>query len=381
MLLGLLEQPEQFVDHIKRFTTSLTMQIIYGVRIVSEEDPLLKSLFHFFDRFSDISLSLTAILLDTFPVLRYIPSILLPRKKEAEVLHKKEHAIFLSLYLGMKQKMLEGKAPTCFAHDLARVQAQEGMSDDDAAYTIGSLLQGGLGSTTETLTGFVKAMALFPDVVKAAQVELDRVCGDRLPSLDNWSELVYTRGCLKEALRWMPVSPIGIPHALTRDDDYMGYYLPRGATVIYNVRAIHKDPDRFPRPEIFDPNRWATDTQTAAQAATNADVRQRDHFMFGAGRRLCQGIHIAERSLFLAISRILWAFDIRPAVDPDTGRQIPIPDADDLQGGIFVMPRPFRTTIVPRSDLKARLIRNAWDDAAQSSLDESLQWKVGLNTT
>lgn len=112
------------------------------------------------------------------------------------------------------------------------------MTDDQAAYTSGSLLQGGLGSTTETLTGFVKAMMTFPNVVKAAQDELDRVCGHRMPELDDAPELPYVRGCVKESLRWMPASPLGIPHALTRDDEYMGYRLPKGATVIYNVRSV-----------------------------------------------------------------------------------------------------------------------------------------------
>lgn len=112
------------------------------------------------------------------------------------------------------------------------------MSDDEAAYTCGSLLQGGLGSTTETLTGFVKAMVLHPDVVKAAQDELDRVCGDRMPDLGDWSDLRYIRGCIKEALRWMPASPLGIPHALIKNDEYMGYRLPEGATVICNIRYV-----------------------------------------------------------------------------------------------------------------------------------------------
>lgn len=112
------------------------------------------------------------------------------------------------------------------------------MSDEDAAYTSGSLLQGGLSSTMETLTGFVKAMVMFPNVAKAAQAELDRICGGRMPELDDWPDLCYVRGCIKEALRWFPASPLGVPHALTADNQYMGYRLPKGTTVICNVRLV-----------------------------------------------------------------------------------------------------------------------------------------------
>lgn len=133
----------------------------------------------------------------------------------------------------------------CFAHDLVRVQEEEGLSDAEAAYTAGSLLQGGLGSTTETLTGFVKAMVMFPEVGRAAQAEVDRVCGERMPDLDDWASLSYVRGCVKETLRWMPASPLGIPHALTREDEYLGYRLPKGATVLYNVRYVVASARRF----------------------------------------------------------------------------------------------------------------------------------------
>lgn len=97
--------------------------------------------------------------------------------------------------------------------------------------------------------------------------------------------------------------------------------------------------------------------------------------MFGAGRRMCQGIHIAERSLFLAVSRLLWAFNFQRAVDPATGCEIPLSHDDDLQGGMFVMPRPFQARITPRDDEKARIVKEAWKEASESLLDENLQWK------
>ncbi|KAK6209383.1 hypothetical protein LQW54_006371 [Pestalotiopsis sp. IQ-011] len=219
-------------------------------------------------------------------------------------------------------------------------------------------------------------MVLHPDVVKAAQDELDRVCGDRMPDLGDWSDLRYIRGCIKEALRWMPASPLGIPHALIKNDEYMGYRLPDGATVICNIRAIHNDSERYSDPRLFDPTRWAHDDQTAAESANNAHVSQRDHFMFGAGRRMCQGIHIAERSLYLAVARLLWAFDFAQSIDPITNVEVPISDMDDLQGGMFVMPRPFRAKITPRDACKARLVKEAWSEARTTLLDEHLQWKV-----
>ncbi|KAI1817110.1 cytochrome P450 [Poronia punctata] len=376
MLVDFLERPELFIDHFKRFTTSVTARIVYGSRVLAHNNSIHKALFLSFDRFSEICFSSAATLLDMYPLLRLLPDPLLPAKKLARGYHQAERENFMQLYQDLKKKTREDTAPPCFCREMVRVQEEEGLSDVEAAYTCGSLLQGGLGSTVETLTGFVKAMVLFPNVVKTAQTELDRVCGDRIPDLSDWTNLSYVRGCVKEVLRWLPAGPLGIPHALTTDDEYMGYKLPKGATVICNVRAIHHDPDRYPNPWDFDPTRWIHDDETAAQSATNADVTKRDHFAFGAGRRLCQGIFIAERSLFLAISRLLWGFNFKRVVDIDSGAEIPIPGPEDLQGGMFVMPRPFRATVVPRDEEKERLVRQAWNEASKLYLDErTMQWK------
>jgi cytochrome P450 len=212
-------------------------------------------------------------------------------------------------------------------------------------------------------------MLLFPEVAKAAQEELDRVCGNNFPTLDDEPNLPYIRGCIKESLRWMPTDILGIPHAVTRDDEYMGYTIPKGAGVMWNVWAIHNDPQRHPDPRRFDPIRYINDKQTAAQAANNPDASQRDHLVFGAGRRLCQGMHIAERSLFLAIARLLWTFDFQIPKDQ------PKPDAGDLTEGMLVCPRPFAARIVPRDDRKVAGVKAEWSKM-EELLDEDLQWKV-----
>lgn len=82
------------------------------------------------------------------------------------------------------------------------------------------------------------------------------------------------------------------------------------SVMLYNAnaklsRSIHMDPNRHPDPYKFDPGRYINDHQTAGEASKNADPSKRDYFVFGARRRICQGMHIAERSLFLGMSRML----------------------------------------------------------------------------
>ncbi|KAI1146431.1 cytochrome P450 [Nemania diffusa] len=374
MLLGFLEQPARFFNHIRRYTNSISTQMIFGFRTLDIDDPKLEQLIHGFEKWSELAGSQTAALLDVFPILRRLPDVFLPKKRYAKGLHKKEYDLYVGHYLTAKRKLKEGKAKPCLCSDIVRAQDELKFSDGIAGYLSGSLLEAGSDTSASTLIGFIQALLIFPEVSKLAQAELDSVCGDRIPDLNDLPDLPYIRGCIKESMRWMPTAILGIPHATIRDDEYLGYHIPKGASVMLNVWAIHNDPSRHPDPRRFDPSRWAHDNQTSAGAAINGDASKRDQFVFGAGRRLCQGMHIADRNLFLAMSRLLWAFDFRRPVDKSTGKEI-VPDMEDLTEGLLVCPNPFNADIRPRSEAKAQAVKAEWEKMTEL-LDDELQWKT-----
>ena len=67
------------------------------------------------------------------------------------------------------------------------------------------------GQTVSTIQCLFLAMALYPEVQKKAQEELDNVIGnDRLPEFSDRDSLPYINAVVKELLRWNPVLPLGI---------------------------------------------------------------------------------------------------------------------------------------------------------------------------
>lgn len=142
------------------------------------------------------------------------------------------------------------------------------------AYISGTLLEAGSDTTSSTLYAFVQAMLLYPDVQKQAQKQIDDVVGSsRMPTMEDEPSLPLVRSLMKETLReysycaglveatdqslgWMPTTILGaVPHAVTEDDYYKGYLIPKGAGVMNNVWSINMDPDRSPDPRKFDPSR------------------------------------------------------------------------------------------------------------------------------
>lgn len=80
------------------------------------------------------------------------------------------------------------------------------------------------------------------------------------------------------------------------------------------------DDKTYQNPAAFIPERFAEQTKLAPEYAAG-DWEKRDHYGYGAGRRICPGIHLAERNMFLSIAKLLWAFRFENEMnaDPVTG--------------------------------------------------------------
>ncbi|KAK3306256.1 cytochrome P450 [Chaetomium strumarium] len=377
MLYEMVTQPERCMYNIRRYTNSLTTTMVFGWRSATYGDEKMAQLFDGFEEFAELNQTGIAALVDFFPWLRWLPDFLMPVCAKAKELHRKEKELYLGHWLKAKEQANAGTIMPCASEDLVAAQETEGFSDDEACYFTGTLLEAGSDTTSSTLYAFVQAMLLYPDVQKKAHEEIDRVAGpDRMPTMDDERQLQYIRAIVKETLRWMPCAILGaVPHAVTQDDWYDGYLIPKNAGVLNNVWAIHMDPARHPDPRRFNPDRYQNDFQSLADAAANPDVSKRDQFTFGAGRRICQGMHVAERSLFLGVARMLWAFDFTPAMDGQ-GRPI-IPDQERLTQGFVCQPEEFPVAITPRSDARRKMVVNEWLAAEKECLDPvTKQWRV-----
>ena len=334
-----------------------------------------KQLFQGVDEFTKLIQTATALILDAYPVLQRFPSWMFSVTRRAKKAHAKEKPFFVSNYVEVKEAIKAGTAHPCFCLDMAHRQKSEGFSDEQAGYISGSLLEAGSETTANILYGFVQAMVLFPEVQKRAQEEIDRLVGpNRLPTMEDEPRMQYIRGCVKESMRWMPTAILGFPHALTKDDEYMGYHIPKGASILINVYTIQMDPARSPNPRQFNPDRFKDDVLSSADSAANPDASKRDHYLFGAGRRICQGMHVADRSLFLGISRLLWGFNIEPKIDPVT-RQKTFIDSDKYTEGFVCMPEPFEAEIRVRDIGREHIMREAWAQAGELLDGRTGQWK------
>lgn len=239
-------------------------------------------------------------------------------------------------------------------------------SDDDAhtiKWSAAALYGGGADTTVSTLISFILAMTMFPEAQRKAQEEIDRVTGGtRVPVLADQEHMPYIEAMVSEALRWCPILPMGVPHAISEDMTYKGYDLPKGAYIFPAIWSFTHDPSVYVDPDEFVPERFlAPRNEPDPRWAT-----------FGFGRRVCPGRYLADSSLFLNLAYLVAVFDISKAIDKQGN---PIEPKLDFESGIIAKPKPFPFKITPRSERHVELIKGVekehpWEESDASQLGE-----------
>ncbi|TBU23425.1 cytochrome P450 [Dichomitus squalens] len=362
LVMRLIEQPEEFVHHIRHLFGSSIMRIAYGIEVDDEPIDYLQMAEDTMTIFSE-ALQPGKYLMETLPALRHLPSWMpgATVKCDGERWRPIVWKLVEQPWKLVMAAMREGTARPCMASGLmANVPQSHGQNDqiseEEDIYrgATATAYAGGADTTLSTVQSFFLAMASHPEVLQKAQAELDVVVGPhRLPEFDDMKSLPYVCALVKELLRWRVVVPLAVPHRSLEDDDYRGYLIPKGSMVIANIWAIARDPNVYPNPDVFLPERFLKGGEL------NPDVRDPATFSFGYGRRICPGRHYAASSLFMIAATVLHTLSITAPLGKD-GK--PVPPSGKMTYGLLSYPEPFECVIKPRSEEAEALIKASCGD-------------------
>ncbi|TFK48072.1 cytochrome P450 [Heliocybe sulcata] len=363
LLLNLLTEPGSFLQHLRLAFTAMIMAATYGIEVQDRRDPYIAISDKAMEGISQAGVP-GAFLVNYFPSMKHIPPWVpgagfqgkaLQWKKDAqEMLQKPMEAVKKALREGkgrpsIATKMLQELPPNRTEEHHERLIQDMGAT----AY--------GVSQTVSTAQVFIIAMAMHPQVQQRAQAELDKVVGlGRLPDFADRDSLPYINAIMKELTRWQPVLPVGfrllaVPRASMADDVVNGYFIPEGSVVAACSWSILHDPEHYPHPEEFRPERFLRE-----DGGLDPKVQDPNVAVFGYGRRICPGRHFSDRSLYLVVASILATFDIEPSLDQDGKLESLRPV---MLSGLISHPAPFNCVVKPRTPFAADLIRKSCEES------------------
>ncbi|KIJ43303.1 hypothetical protein M422DRAFT_253505 [Sphaerobolus stellatus SS14] len=264
LLYNIFCNPKEYSTHFKHFAGSVIMQITYGIRPKSKEDPYLEVAERLLFAITEASAP-GAFLVDVLPFLRYVPAWVPGTRfqRKARVWKQYANDVLEVPYRTIKDAMVTGTAEQCYVRSsLENTTLDKGhlnpQDEETIKHTAAVLYMAGTDTVAGSLKILLLAMALNPDVQRKAQRELDAVLGgSRLPEFDDRSQLPYIAALCKEILRWQPVVPASFPHATAKDDIVEGYFIPKGTIVFGNAwHMLHTEDNFGSNPDKFSPERF-----------------------------------------------------------------------------------------------------------------------------
>ncbi|NXA49403.1 CP3AC protein, partial [Nothocercus julius] len=231
------------------------------------------------------------------------------------------------------QMMIESQNSTTHSKDDGN-HTYKGLTDMEVLSQAFIFIFAGYEPTSNTLSYLSYELATHPDVQKKLQQEIDSILPNKAPlTYDAVMQMDYLDMVVNETLRLFPLGG-RLERACKKSIEIQGVTIPKGIIVMIPPFTLHRNPEHWPEPEEFRPERFSKENKGTLDPYT--------FLPFGAGPRNCIGMRFALLILKVAIVILLQHFDFR------TCKETPIPLELSSQG--FLKPKkPIFLKMVPRT--------------------------------
>ncbi|AHK43945.1 MULTISPECIES: cytochrome P450 [Ensifer] len=162
-----------------------------------------------------------------------------------------------------------------------------------------TIFMAGHETTAATLTWAWYLLSRAKWVEKALHEEIGRVCGDRVPTIDDVPQLEWCKAIIEETLRLYP--PVPILARQTRQAEMIGdIAAERGSLVLIVPWLLHRTESLFEDPHHFRPDRFMGGRRPTPYS----------YIPFASGPRVCPGLHFGLTEAILCLAIIAQQFRV-----------------------------------------------------------------------
>ncbi|NXU56414.1 CP3A9 protein, partial [Turnix velox] len=246
-------------------------------------------------------------------------------KKEREMEPHKGRVDFLQLMIESQNSNIHGNEGN---------PSGKALSDIEVLSQAFIFIFAGYETTSSTLSYLAYELATHPDVQQKVLEEIDSALPNKAPlTYDTVMQLEYLDMAVSETLRLFPFGG-RLERTCKRDVEINGVTIPKGTIVMIPPHTLHHNPEFWPNPEEFRPERFSKENRETMDPYT--------YLPFGAGPRNCIGMRFALLTLKVAVTALLQHFTFQIC------KETPIPLELDSQG--FLTPKkPIILKLVPRT--------------------------------
>eukprot|EP00092_Neocalanus_flemingeri_P003772 GFUD01004058.1.p1 GENE.GFUD01004058.1~~GFUD01004058.1.p1 ORF type:complete len:486 (-),score=123.42 GFUD01004058.1:441-1898(-) len=196
-------------------------------------------------------------------------------------------------------------------------------------------LAAGTETSSTTLKWIVLYMTLYQDVQDKCRKEIFTLLGTSQCTVSDMMNLPYVQATISEVQRMAQVAPVSIAHRTLAPTEVKDFKFPAGSVFFANLSFIMKDPENFPQPEVFNPERFI---------GTDGKYEKNEKMIpFGIGKRYCMGELLARNEVFLFTVNLVQKLQFL------TPNNNPAPDPANFYSSVTNIPDDFYAKIVATS--------------------------------
>ena len=205
----------------------------------------------------------------------------------------------------LNRHLVERRTRTEESHDVlgrmleARYEDGTQMRYEDIRDELITILMAGHETTATALAWALYELGRHPAELERLRAEIETL-GEK-PDPDQIIKLPYLSGVCNETLRLHTLLP-EVARVVTSPLKLFQYTIPPGSFVTVSVMGIHHDPELYPEPDRFIPDRFLNRTYTPFE-----------FLPFGGGHRRCLGAGLSDYEMRIALAEIVINWEFEPA--------------------------------------------------------------------
>ncbi|KAI7881066.1 cytochrome P450 [Lichtheimia hyalospora FSU 10163] len=330
---------------LQLITLNMALMITFASHAASVRDPLFTTLVNYVDRGVDYVSPLGDISMQLPHLARIIDLVTQKEKAMADFSFKERDPYYYHLV----QKALASEQD-CIAKAMDDIKDGIHITDETVMIACHDMIVGTTDPTAASVTWALALLCANPQAQYRLQEEIDAYLHSRngqMPTFAEYTELPLVMSAIKECLRVRSLAPFILPHEASEDVEFSGYVIPKGTIIFGNLDSMHENPGLYDNPQEFIVDRFL-DKPTLSCKLSKASPKDRDHYAFGWGRRLCPGSYLGECMMFNVLARLLAKASIEPAMSKE-GKPL-YPNIHERQhGDAIILPKQSSLRIVPRA--------------------------------
>ncbi|XP_072916752.1 cytochrome P450 3A30-like [Hemitrygon akajei] len=238
------------------------------------------------------------------------------------------------------QVMIDSQANATNSEHQSNVNnsTRKAMTDSEVLAQCIVFIMGGYETASTTLSNVLYNLAMYPDVQKKLQQEIDEAFPNKAQPTYGVMHLEYLEMVISETLRLYPPAP-RLDRVCKKDVKLNGVTIPKDTVVVVPVYVLHRDPKYWQEPEEFRPERFSKEEWKSSNSCI--------YLPFGLGPRNCIAKRFAQFVIKMGLVSLLQRLTFVPC------KETPVPLEIDVKGPMHPK-KPIILKLVPRTNTDSK---------------------------